>query len=83
MTGASVTKKPSLWTIAPELAPKLQRNVRDGGKASFDSELSDGRILAVTQQPMSGGEWVATFANVTEQRHGQSRASRSWPDMTS
>jgi len=73
VTGASVAKKPSLWTIAPELAPKLQRNVRDGGKASFDSELSDGRILAVTQQPMSGGQWVATFADVTEQRRAESR----------
>jgi len=73
VAGAAVSTKPSLWAIAPELAPALQRNVRDGGAVSFDSELSDGRRIAVTQQPMSGGGWVATFADVTEQRRAETR----------
>jgi diguanylate cyclase (GGDEF)-like protein/PAS domain S-box-containing protein len=36
-------------------------------------ELSDGRIIAVSHRPMSGGGWVATFEDVTERRRTEAR----------
>lgn len=73
VTGAPAANKASLWTIAPELAPQLEKNVQDGAAAAFDSERSDGHVIAVTQQPMRDGGWVATFADVTEQRQAEAR----------
>ena len=37
-------------------------------EASFSCELPDGRAIAVTRSPISGGGWVSTFEDVTEQR---------------
>ncbi len=42
------------------------------GKAHYaENELSDGRVYAVSHQPMPGGGWVATHIDVTEQRHAE------------
>jgi diguanylate cyclase (GGDEF)-like protein len=34
-------------------------------------ELTDGRLICVTRQPMAGGGWVATHVDVTEQRRSE------------
>jgi diguanylate cyclase (GGDEF)-like protein len=36
-------------------------------------ELADGRLVCVTRQPMTGGGWVATHLDVTEQRRSEAR----------
>ncbi|MFC7054370.1 putative bifunctional diguanylate cyclase/phosphodiesterase [Hansschlegelia quercus] len=36
-------------------------------------ELADGRVIAVSHRPMSGGGWVATFEDVTERRRTEAR----------
>jgi predicted signal transduction protein with EAL and GGDEF domain len=36
-------------------------------------ELSDGRLICVTRQPMPGGGWVATHLDVTEQRRTEAK----------
>jgi diguanylate cyclase (GGDEF)-like protein len=36
-------------------------------------ELSDGRLICVTRQPMEGGGWVATHADVTEQQRSEAK----------
>lgn len=36
-------------------------------------ELADGRVIAVSHRPMSGGGWVATFDDVTERRRNEAR----------
>ena len=64
---------PSLRQLAPDLAPELQENVSRNEAASFETECADGRIVAVSQQPMPDGGWVATFEDVTEQRRVQAR----------
>ena len=36
-------------------------------------ELTDGRLICVTRQPMAGGGWVATHLDVTEQRRSEAK----------
>jgi NO-binding membrane sensor protein with MHYT domain/methyl-accepting chemotaxis protein len=49
-------------------------NVVGGAAQSKLIELPDGRIISVTNQSMSGGGWVSTHEDVTEQRrHDQER----------
>jgi diguanylate cyclase (GGDEF)-like protein len=36
-------------------------------------ELADGRLICVTRQPMTGGGWVATHLDVTEQRRSEAK----------
>ncbi|MBR0757193.1 EAL domain-containing protein [Bradyrhizobium jicamae] len=36
-------------------------------------ELSDGRLIRVTRQPMAGGGWVATHLDVTEQQRSEAK----------
>ncbi len=62
-----------LRDLVPELAAELEDNIRWDRAAEFETELYDGRLIAVTQRPMDGGGWVATFADVTEQRRAQAR----------
>jgi diguanylate cyclase (GGDEF)-like protein len=36
-------------------------------------ELSDGRVIAISQRPMSGGGWVTTHEDITERRRIEAR----------
>lgn len=36
-------------------------------------ELTDGRLICVTRQPLAGGGWVATHNDVTEQRRSEAK----------
>jgi diguanylate cyclase (GGDEF)-like protein len=36
-------------------------------------ELSDGRVVAISHEPMDGGGWVATYEDVTERRRAEAR----------
>jgi diguanylate cyclase (GGDEF)-like protein len=36
-------------------------------------ELTDGRLICVTRQPMANGGWVATHVDVTEQRRSEAK----------
>lgn len=42
---------------------------------SFIEEDSTGKALAVAQEPMAGGGWVATFEDITERRRIEARIS--------
>ncbi len=42
--------------------------VKSGVRESKVQELSDGRAIAITHQPMSGGGWVTTHEDVTERK---------------
>jgi diguanylate cyclase (GGDEF)-like protein len=46
---------------------------RDGAVESIACELPDGRQIAVSQSPVAGGGWVATFEDVTERRAAEQR----------
>nr|WP_321985599.1 EAL domain-containing protein [uncultured Lichenicoccus sp.] len=46
---------------------------RDGLLETFSCELGDGRIMAVSQQPVEGGGWVSTYEDVSERRAAEQR----------
>ena len=47
---------------------KVRGIVAEGKSQSRILELPDGRIIAVHNQPMAGGGWVATHEDITERR---------------
>jgi diguanylate cyclase (GGDEF)-like protein len=70
-----IRDKGPLFIIYPfDSAAELRTaNVRRHQAAEFELEQDDGRIIALAQQPMEDGGWVATCADVTEQRRAQAR----------
>ena len=40
------------------------------------SRLGDGRIIAVNNEPMAGGGWVATHEDITERQRSEERIAR-------
>jgi diguanylate cyclase (GGDEF)-like protein len=58
----------------PDKWCRQQRDLvrRDEAK-SVIQELTDGRVIAIAHQPMPGGGWVATHADITERRRGEAR----------
>ena len=46
---------------------------RDGAIAAFSCTLPDGRTIAVSQQAIASGGWVATYENVSERRAAEAR----------
>ncbi len=40
---------------------------------SFSRDLPDGRTIAVTHRPVTGGGWVATYEDITERRASEAR----------
>jgi diguanylate cyclase (GGDEF)-like protein/PAS domain S-box-containing protein len=47
---------------------RLQTALRKGKGESFIAELPDGRTIAISNQPMVDGGWVATHEDITERR---------------
>ena len=45
----------------------------EAAPSSRVDELSDGRLICVTREPMMGGGWVATHKDVTEQQRSEAR----------
>jgi len=43
--------------------------------SAFAQELTDGRTIAVSEQPMPGGGWVAVHEDITERRRAEARIS--------
>ncbi len=41
--------------------------------SAFAQELMDGRIIAISQRPMSGGGWVAVHEDITERRRAEAK----------
>jgi diguanylate cyclase (GGDEF)-like protein len=45
------------------------------GPSAFTQELTDGRIIAISQQPMPDGGWVAVHEDITERRRAEAKIS--------
>src|ERR1700730_16788163 len=43
------------------------------GPSAFTHELMDGRIIAISQQPMPDGGWVAVHEDITERRRAEAK----------
>ena len=41
--------------------------------SAFAQELMDGRFIAISQRPMSGGGWVAVHEDITERRRAEAK----------
>jgi diguanylate cyclase (GGDEF)-like protein/PAS domain S-box-containing protein len=50
---------------------ELRAALKQGNGVTLDIELADGRILAVVNQPIDGGGWVATHEDVTERKRAE------------
>ncbi len=48
-----------------------------GDTVELAYEMADGRALAVSQRPVEGGGWVATFDDVTERRQTETRLAHA------
>ena len=51
----------------------LMIGCQGGEAASFSCDLPDGRSIAVSHRPMTGGGWVATYEDITERRAAEAR----------
>ena len=61
---------------------KLLASVAQGKTFRKITNLPDGRIISIVNQPLAdGGVWVATHEDITERRLAEKRSSTS-PDMT-
>ncbi len=54
---------------------RLLGSARDGAVAALSCDLPDGRSIAVSQQPITQGGWVATYEDTTERRATEARLS--------
>ncbi|RXG88673.1 EAL domain-containing protein [Bradyrhizobium zhanjiangense] len=57
---------------AEQFISKLAALPFDAVSSRID-EFADGRLIRVTRQPMTGGGWVATHLDVTEQRRSEAK----------
>jgi diguanylate cyclase (GGDEF)-like protein len=55
-----------------EIAAEAANGSADG-PCAFTQELMDGRIIAISQQPMPDGGWVAVHEDVTERRRAEAK----------
>jgi diguanylate cyclase (GGDEF)-like protein len=57
-------------------AAALRVRMADGERVHTRSQLADGRLIAVVNEPMAGGGWVATHDDITERQRSQERIAR-------
>jgi len=50
---------------------ELRTAIKQGNVFKLQIELSDGRVIAVVNQPMDGGGWVATHEDITERTRAE------------
>ncbi|SEB85558.1 PAS domain S-box-containing protein/diguanylate cyclase (GGDEF) domain-containing protein [Rhizobiales bacterium GAS188] len=58
---------------ASELFEAETKFINRRSTGTYFQELSQGRVVAVTHQPMAEGGWVATYEDVTERRNSEKR----------
>jgi len=61
----------------------LRQTLRQGRAFTLNIELADGRVIAVVNQPMASGGWVATHEDITERKRAECELerTRSFLDM--
>ena len=56
-----------------EFFERIMSQARDGKRDFEIMELAQGRVLRVSDNPMEGGGWVATYEDITEWRKAQAQ----------
>ena len=59
--------------LPPVLLPNREPDLDSDEARSFTTTLDDSRSIAVTEKPMKGGGWVATYEDVTERHRIEAR----------
>lgn len=65
--------KGTLSREVEEYRTELLSSITKGEVTTWVVESPDGRAIAVTNRPMTGGAWVATHEDVTERRRSEER----------
>ncbi|MEJ2623272.1 MAG: EAL domain-containing protein [Pseudolabrys sp.] len=58
-------------------AADLLATIKRGKSFIINTELADGRVIAVVNQPSPDGGWVATHEDITERTHAQRELERT------
>jgi PAS domain-containing protein len=59
--------------------PDLRAALKEGKTFTLTIALADGRIIAVVNQPMKGGGWVATHEDITERKRAERELEQMRP----
>ena len=70
--GSGILKAATSVNAAEQVISTLDALPTDVASSRVD-ELTDGRLICVTRQPMADGGWVATHVDVTEQRRSEAK----------
>jgi PAS domain S-box-containing protein len=66
------------FPLDPErYAADLRAAIAQGKSFTLNTELPDGRVIAVVNQPMADGGWVATHEDVTERTRAEHELERT------
>jgi len=76
MFGAPVPGAPAADVLHAAGLSLLLEGAGNGTVAALTCELADGRTIAVSQQPVAGGGWVATYEDTSERRATEARLAR-------
>jgi diguanylate cyclase (GGDEF)-like protein/PAS domain S-box-containing protein len=70
--------KASTFPLDPEQYDRdLCEALKQGEAFTLNVELEDGRTIAVVNQPMQGGGWVATHEDITERKSSERELERT------
>jgi diguanylate cyclase (GGDEF)-like protein len=58
---------------AEQYLARLREQIAQGRRSYITNELGDGRTIAVLNQPMIDGGWVATHEDITERQRSEAR----------
>ncbi|GAC1347690.1 MAG: EAL domain-containing protein [Acetobacteraceae bacterium] len=64
---------PARDALPPALFSELERHSTASLSSAFTKTLDDQRTIAVSEKPMVGGGWVATYEDVTERHRVEAR----------
>ncbi len=56
---------------------ELRAALKEGKTFTLNIELADGRVIAVVNQPIKGGGWVATHEDITERKRAERELDRT------
>ena len=69
-------QRAALGTFSENTEEYMARQAARGHYGTRDRELPDGRVISVTNRPLSGGGWVAVHEDITERRNAERAARR-------